>query len=283
MGTLCVITDSQITSRKIIQRRHLVLGISLPQFVLCKTIYSRTGMGKQDQPHNIGTSRVQDETNFMERFFILFLIFLRWSIIERLERAYHHHKFFHTRTQHHPWSLNKLRNLYQTMHLAMSRCAGSTWYSFLQGRWVLNGCVFQLTTLRRIQKTCNEFKMVSESKIEAIAIFLRIFGARMKILLMIIKVKILMLIKWPYRSPPQIMLTSEPRKAIILGTRSPIFWKTNFLFGNSFLEPPHSTHRYIGALLRNSNQIIKGVSIFLPGHPDPWELWFSASMTWMEN
>lgn len=118
MGTLCVITDSQITSRKIIQRRHLVLGISLPQFVLCKTIYSRTGMGKQDQPHNIGTSRVQDETNFMERFFILFLIFLRWSIIERLERAYHHHKFFHTRTQHHPWSLNKLRNLYQTMHLA---------------------------------------------------------------------------------------------------------------------------------------------------------------------
>ena len=56
--------------------------------------------------------------------------------------------------------------------------------------------------------------MESKFTVKAIATFLITFGAQMNILF-IIKVKILVLIKWPYRSLP-IMLTIESGMAIII-------------------------------------------------------------------
>ena len=56
-------------------------------------------------------------------------------------------------------------------------------------------------------ETRDRYKMVSKSKYEVVATFLIVFRALMNVLL-IIKVKILMLSKWSYISPP------PPRKSI---------------------------------------------------------------------
>ena len=68
-------------------------------------------------------------------------------------------------------------------------------------------------------------------------------------ILFIIKVKILMLVKWSYRSP-QIMPTIEPRMIIIIWARNPIIFKHKS-FWYPFMEANQTTHHLnIGVLVR---------------------------------
>ena len=63
-------------------------------------------------------------------------------------------------------------------------------------------------------KSRNQYDMVNKS-VPRLSHFVYDLWSLCDHFVLIIKVKIFMLIKWSYRSPPQIILTKEPRMVVI--------------------------------------------------------------------
>ena len=110
-----------------------------------------------------------------------------------------------------------------------------------------NGYYFRLAHLSKRMRLVVKTIWLA-TRIEAVATFLIIFGAHMNILF-IVKVNILVLIKWSYRSPQLCWLT-ESRMVIIFWARRPISF-THMSFWYLFLGPHQITyHSNIGVLIK---------------------------------
>ena len=92
-----------------------------------------------------------------------------------------------------------------------------------------------------------------QSQIVHVAICIRINKAHMNILF-IIKVNILMLIKWSYRSP-NIMLTIEPRIVSIFWACGPISFRHMMSFWCPLLNPHLTTYYPISSTLKEAFNI----------------------------